>query len=278
MKISDQQIEFINAHFHEGISGAELEKSKFQELNTSEELHYLSTYWNWDNGVKVLQWIIESPLCSEATALEIFWLSQPHDFQCYKLDMVLEDTIKNDILNLIKIILKNYTNNFYQKTTINFDPESYCENEFSIPDWIYEKIIGEESYIYYEEEDIEDWSDVDWENNINRSKSAIELFNIAYFMDEPEQADFILQHSFCDKGIAVLVFWRLYNECSIYTVTNKKLKTIINDVLNNIYPEVLSYDPQMDEKVIYKKKKIAWEIPEIFREPIENINGIKDWH
>lgn len=278
MKISDQQIEFINAHFHEGISGTELEKSKFQELNTSEELHYLSTYWNWDNGVKVLQWIIESPLCSEATALGIFWLTQPHDFQCYKLDMVLEDTIKNDILNLIKIILKNYTNNFYQKTTINFDPESYCENEFSIPDWIYEKTIGEESYIYYEEEDIEDWLDVDWENNIKRSKSAIELFNIAYFMNEPEQTDFILQHSFCDKGIAVLMFWRLHNECSIYTATNKKLKTIINDVLNNIYPEVLSYDPQMDEKVIYKKKKIAWEIPEIFREPIENINGIKDWH
>lgn len=52
MKISDQQIEFINAHFHEGISGAELEMSKFQELNTFEELHFLSTYWNWDNGVK----------------------------------------------------------------------------------------------------------------------------------------------------------------------------------------------------------------------------------
>lgn len=29
MKISNQQIEFINAHFHEGISEAELEKSKF---------------------------------------------------------------------------------------------------------------------------------------------------------------------------------------------------------------------------------------------------------
>lgn len=276
MKISDQQIEFITAHFHEGISGAELEKSKFQELNTSEELHYLSTYWNWDNGVQVLQWIIESPLCSEATALEIFWLAQPQDLQCYKLDMILNDTSKNDMFNLIKIILKNYPNNFYQKTTINFDPESYCKNEFSIPDWIYEKTIGKESYIYYEEEDIEDWFDVDWENNIKSSKSAIELFNIAYFMDEPEQADFILQHSFCDKGIAVLVFWRLYNECSIYTATNKKLKTIINDVLNNIYPEVLSYDPQMDEKVIYKKKKIAWKIPEIFRKPIENINGIKD--
>lgn len=268
MKISNQQIEFINAHFHEGISEAELEKSKFEELNTSEALHYLSTYWNWDNGVKVLQWIIESSLCSEATALEIFWLAQPHDFQCYKLNMILEDTIKNDIFNLIKIILKNYQNKFYQKTTIKFDPESYYENEFIIPDWMYEKTIGEESYIYYEEEDIEDWLDVDWENNIKHSESAIELFNIAYFMDEPEQADFILQHPFCDKGIAVLIFWRLYNECSIYENTNQKLSKIITDIVNNVYPERLSYDPTADNKIDYEKTKTLWEIPEILRKQV----------
>lgn len=58
------------------------------------------------------------------------------------------------------------------------------------------------------------------------------------------------------------------NECAVYTETNGKLKEIIHNILNNAYPEVLSYDPKMDEKVDYKKKKIVWEIPEIFRETI----------
>ena len=122
--------------------------------------------------------------------------------------------------------------------------------------------------MYYEEDDIEDWFDADWKNNIQRAESAIELFNIAWFMDEPEQASLILEHPLCDKGIAVLVFWRLYNECAMYTETNGKLKEIIHNILNNAYPEELSYDPKMDEKVDYKKKKIVWEIPEIFRKPV----------
>ncbi|CDN76285.1 DUF4274 domain-containing protein [Elizabethkingia anophelis] len=268
MNITNQQQDFINTHFHEGIQQSELDESIFRALKTSEELHYLTTHHNWDNGVKVLQWIVESPICSEAIALELFWLAQPQDFQQCKLDITLQDEYLNEVFTLLKTILKNYPDNFYKKTSSQFDPAPFYENELIIPDWIYQKTNGEDSYVYYEEDDIEDWFDADWKNNIQRAESAIELFNIAWFMDEPEQASLILEHPLCDKGIAVLVFWRLYNECAMYTETNGKLKEIIHNILNNAYPDVLSYDPKTDEKVDYKKTKIVWEIPEIFRKPV----------
>ncbi|REC60605.1 DUF4274 domain-containing protein [Chryseobacterium pennae] len=268
INLTSEQQNFINDNFYEGILQNELKESKFKQLTTSEELHYLATQHNWDDGVKVLQWIAESPVCSEATALELFWLAQPQDFQQYALDHTLKNESQNEVFTLLKILLKNYPNHFYQKTAIEFDPTSFCDSEFMIPDWIFQKTNGEESYIYYEESDVEVWFDREWENNIRWAKSTIELFNIAYFIEEPEYAALVLQNRFCDKGTAVLVFWRLYTECSLYTYTNTMLQGIINKIENNHYPEILSYNPQTDEKVDYKKKKIAWELPEIFRKPV----------
>ena len=115
MNITNQQQDFINTHFHEGIQQSELDESIFRALKTTEELHYLATHHNWDNGVKVLQWIVESPICSEATALELFWLAQPQDFQQYKLDITLQDEYLNEVFTLLKTILKNYPDSFYQK-------------------------------------------------------------------------------------------------------------------------------------------------------------------
>ncbi|MGE8553330.1 MAG: DUF4274 domain-containing protein [Chryseobacterium jejuense] len=268
MNLTSEQQNFINTHFYEGIPREELNESKFKQLKTSEELHYLATHHNWDDGVKVLQWIAESPVCSEATALELFWLAQPQDFQRYKLDQTLKDASQNEVFILLKTLLENYPKSFYQKTEIQFDPASLYEDQFIIPDWIFQKTNGEETYIYYEEDDVDVWFDREWEKNIREAESAIELFNIAYFIDEPEYAAQILQRRLCDKGIAVLIFWRLYTECSAYTYTNTMLQGIINNIVNNKYPEVLSYNPQTDEKVKYKKKKIAWEVPDIFRKTV----------
>lgn len=268
MSLTSEQQNFMNTHFRQNIPEGELNESKFKELKTSEELHYLATQHNWDHGVKVLQWIAESPVCSEVTALELFWLAQPQDFEEYKLDSTLKNAFQNDVFTLLKTLLVNYPKGFYPKTTIVFDPKPLYESQLIIPDWIFQKTNGEESYVYYEEDDIDYWFEEDWKKNINRAETSIELFNIAYFINEPEHADLILQHPLCDKGIAVLTFWRLYTECSLYTDTNDKLKEIINNILNNRYPEILSYNPQSDEKVDYKKKKTAWKIPEIFRRPV----------
>ena len=124
---------------------------------------------------------------------------------------------------------------------------------------------GGESYVYYTKKDVSHWFEADWQRNIERVDSTIELFNIAYFMDEPEQADWILEHSLCDHGIASLVFWRLYSECAIYTVTPRKLAEIMRKIENNEFPEILAYDPKLDIKVKIKNEKVAWIIPEIMK-------------
>lgn len=268
MNLTSEQQSFIDHNFHESILQGELDESKFKQLKTPEELHYLATHHNWDTGVKVLQWVAESPICSEATALELFWLAQPQDFQHYKLDQTLKDVSQNEVFTLLKTLLKNYPNGFYQKTDIQFDPTSLYEDEFIIPDWIFQETNGEETYIYYEEDDVDLWFDREWEKNIRGAESAIDLFNIAYFIEETEYAAQILLHRLCDKGIAVLVFWRLYTECSVYHHTNTMLQGIINNILHNKYPEVLSYNPQTDEKIKYRKKKKAWELPQIFMKPV----------
>ncbi|WP_282628404.1 DUF4274 domain-containing protein [Empedobacter sedimenti] len=268
MKLTNSQIDFINEHFHENISENELNRAVFEQLKTPEELHYLAQQHNWDNGVKCLQWIVESPICSEATALELFWLAQPQDFQQTKLDKSLKDIYQNEIFTLIKTILEKYQQGFYQKTAIHFDPTPFTEGNFTIPDFMKEATSGEESYVYFEEDDVEDWFEADWQRKIENADSTIELFNIAYFMDEPEYADWILASPLCDKGIAVLVFWRLHTEAAIYTNTPEKLAEIAQNIENNKFPEVLAYDPKSDEKVKFNNEKIAWEIPEMMKKAV----------
>ncbi|SIS39777.1 protein of unknown function [Chryseobacterium joostei] len=76
-KLTEEKKLFIDDNFYEGLDDNELDRTKFEMLTEPEELHYLADKHNWDNGVKVLQWIVESNICSEATALQIFWLAQP---------------------------------------------------------------------------------------------------------------------------------------------------------------------------------------------------------
>lgn len=262
MSLSQDKIDFIEMHFHENLT--EFDYEIFSQLKSADELHFLAQHYNWDSGVEVLKWIAESKQCSEATALEIFWLAQPQEFQHAKLDKSLKDQYKNDVFDLIKTILKNYPIGFYQKSDLNFNPKPYYETQHIIPEHLKETTIGEESYIYYEQDDVDNWFNSDWQRNIERADSVIELFNIAYFIDEPEYSDWILEHPLCDKGIASLVYWRLYNECAIYTDTPKKLAKIEQNLKSNLYPEILAYDPKTDEKVKVNTQKVAWEIPAIF--------------
>lgn len=268
MKLTSSQKDFIDTHFHENVSEQDLNRTIFEQLKTAEELHYLAQHHNWDNGVKLLQWIAESPICSEATALELFWLAQPQDFQKTKLDKSLKDIYNDEVFTLIKTILEKYQLGFYQKTNISFDPTPFVEEFFSVPDFMKEATSGEESYVYFDEDDVEDWFEADWQRKIENVDSTIELFNIAYFMDEPEYADWILASPHCDKGIAVLVFWRLYTDAAIYTNTPEKLAEIVQKIENKAFHEVLAYDPKLDKKVKLNDKKFAWQIPEIMKTAI----------
>ena len=79
--LSQARKDFIDAHFHENVAEQDLNREAFDQLQTPQELAYLAQQHNWDNGVQLMLWLAQSPLCSQATAAEIFWLSQPQEYQ-----------------------------------------------------------------------------------------------------------------------------------------------------------------------------------------------------
>ena len=79
--LSQARKDFIDAHFHENVAEQDLNREAFNQLQTPQELDYLAKQHNWDNGVQLMLWVAQSPLCSRATAAEIFWLSQPQEYQ-----------------------------------------------------------------------------------------------------------------------------------------------------------------------------------------------------
>lgn len=71
----------------------------------------------------------------------------------------------------------------------------------------------------------------------------------------------VIEHKFCDKAIALLIYWRLekYAVLSLYAEDWPEIKPILGMLVkkleNNEYEEVLTYDPNKEVK------PIKWEIP-----------------
>ena len=261
-RLIKEQKQFIDDNFYEGLSENELDRSKFELLTTQEELHYLADKHNWDDGVKLLQWIAESRACSEATALEIFWLAQPSEFQTYKLTQNLKDKYEDSVFTLIKTILKNFQDGLYIKSNIHFDPASYLPKDNSIPDFMKQPTAGEEPYIYYEEKEVNSWFGEHLKNQVARCDTEIELFNIASFVKEPERAKMILEHPLCDKGTALLVFWRLKTYANMWFETSNMVEELIEKIRNNQYKAVLAYNPATDKEIRLSEPKPKWTIPD----------------
>lgn len=260
--LSKDKKRFIDDSFYEGQTERELSRQKFELLTEPEELHYLAEQHNWDNGVRLLQWITASDICSEATALHLFWLAKPNYYQAYKFTDNLKETYENDVFDLIKIIYKNYLTNFYRKTKIPFELSSRVDTEQQVPDFMKEKTKGEETYIYLGKNEVESWFGETLKGEIERCNAPIELFNIASFIKAPEPAKFILEHPLCDKGIAVVLFWRLKTFASIWHETEVIMSDIIKKIQSDEYQEILSYDPKKDSDIKMKETKPKWAIPE----------------
>lgn len=91
----------------------------FLKLNSSDQ-YYLAQNYNWDNGVQVLRWIIESPKCDKGTASLIFWTSEPDFYFKYT-----EATIPNyekGIFLLLQLITEKFNKNEFKKSNLKFDP------------------------------------------------------------------------------------------------------------------------------------------------------------
>ena len=86
------------------VENPNIDLSKLSVLTQPDELHYLASVVNWDIHMPILEWIVKQAICSEATALMIFWQAQPQDFTVYRWN---ETQIKEDItvFHLIKIII-----------------------------------------------------------------------------------------------------------------------------------------------------------------------------
>ncbi|MCY1132354.1 DUF4274 domain-containing protein [Bacteroides fragilis] len=103
------------------IENPDIDLNNLSVFTQPDELHYLANVVNWDIHIPILDWIVKQAICSEATALMIFWQAQPQDFTVYKWNAT---RINEDIavFQLIKVIITNYTNGFYLKTDLHYNP------------------------------------------------------------------------------------------------------------------------------------------------------------
>ncbi|MGZ3679993.1 MAG: DUF4274 domain-containing protein [Ktedonobacterales bacterium] len=65
----------VGARAESGRSRAEL--LAYLTQATPDAWHQVAWKWNWDSGIKPLQWIIRQPRCDRGTALLIYWYSGP---------------------------------------------------------------------------------------------------------------------------------------------------------------------------------------------------------
>lgn len=267
MKISKEQQEFIDAHFNEADSPTQKE---FEQLTTSEELHSVAYNHNWDSGVEVLQWIAESKLCSEATALMIFWGAQPEEYTEFNWNSKkLPQYTKIEVFDLIRTIMENFKKGFYKKTNISYNPQNDMPESDVVPQIMLQSTNGEETYIYYDESEVDSWFGEYLYNKLYRCDSAIELFNIVAVLKYGkiiEICEKVIDHPLCDKGIALLCFWRLRNYANLYGIKGIS-NEIIHRIENNYYQEVLRYNPQED-KEIKIQRTAKWTIPDSMKNPI----------
>ena len=177
-ELTHEQKQFIDDNFYEGLDEHELDKQKFDKLSTPYELHYLVNRHNWNDGIMLMQWVAESKICSEATVLQLFWLTQPQDFQHYKLTDELKGDYQddeNEIFTLLKTIYHNFPRGFYSKADIPFDPADYIIKEPEVPGFMKKATNGEEPYVYYEEKEVNSWFGEYLQTRIARCDTAIEL-------------------------------------------------------------------------------------------------------
>jgi hypothetical protein len=91
----------------------------FERLNSTDQF-YLAEIYNWDDGVEVMRWIIESPKCDKGTALSIFWKAEPY-YYFEKSESEIEDYEKDCFL-LLRRIVEKFNNKEFKKSNLKFDP------------------------------------------------------------------------------------------------------------------------------------------------------------
>lgn len=152
--LSKSQTLFVDEHFFEWsfdlISDDAIpDKSLFLQLNHPAELHYLASIYNWDDSPIVLDWVLDSPLCSRATANLIFWRSAPDYYLRYDLNDLDSCPIRDrEVLSLLNNFVRRYASGSFHEIDIDFDPEAEIEEittpepKWEFPAGVYDRIHG----------------------------------------------------------------------------------------------------------------------------------------
>lgn len=91
----------------------------FKKLNSTDQ-YYLAANYNWDDGVEILKWIIESRKCDKGTASLIFWISEP-DYYFEKSESEISDYEKENFL-LLKRIVEKFNKKEFKRSKLKYDP------------------------------------------------------------------------------------------------------------------------------------------------------------
>ena len=96
-----------------------------------DDWHRVATNYNWDNGLAPLQWIISQPDCDKATALAIFWMSEPENlFEFSREDEAREDFCTEGS-EIELAIANNFRRGFYRRAEILFP----ADGAWSLDQW-----------------------------------------------------------------------------------------------------------------------------------------------
>lgn len=256
-----------------------LDRRVFEKFDTPEALHYLAQNWSWETeeGVQVIRWICESRNCSKATALLIFWLAQPQDYTAYRFGSKVP--FDNGVFAIVQMIIRRYTGNEYQHYGIHYDPAAAMPDEdITIDDRFKAAVEGEETW--YDEDYIKSlywYVPSELKGEIFRCGNIDYLQMFADGLNEfksPEYvAELVMHHPLCDKGIALLLYWRLllhyYTVCFTppkAMMTFNVLQELGDKIVAGALPVKIAYAPLSDEKnkKLLGQEKQAWKIPDIF--------------
>ena len=155
--------------------------------------------------------------------------------------------------------MENFQKDFYKKTSIKFNPKDNIPEDENIPEIMFQETTGEEPYIYYDKKDAYSFSGDYLESLLAKCNNSMELYNIVdLILSDVLFNNYIkiLEHKHCDKGIALLVYWKLR------WIYNLDEQFIIGKIVDNKYSKIIKYKP--DD---YRKGK--WKIPEIMKMEIK---------
>jgi hypothetical protein len=99
-------------------------------LMNAKQLHELAHQWNWDNGLTVLQKIIENPQCSIGTACLIYWRGSPHYFRKFT-DPNEIPYYNRENYDLLEQIEKRMAAGFFIHYGIAYDPRNDEGSDFT---------------------------------------------------------------------------------------------------------------------------------------------------